>query len=278
MLDTDYKKSKKIADQLNTANRRDEAYLLLIKELASNFSRLGESVNLFRELLDAIQDFEQRDRAALAIFQELSRLTADEVKDLVTRSSSLIKDLNEHLNLIVDPETRAIAAGHAYLFINKMSSSETTGLEDALLKEINISLAVIDRAWRRFKVGYQLSTLMALVNPAFSRELISKIESDRSQVYIDSKSVAKCYRFLLKLVIRSLRGPIAIEKPVSNLLETLRHLVDAVPSDSIRTSLWSETALRCFGMGKVELGRKIVSDYIRPILNSLPENDRARRY
>lgn len=273
---SDHIKSKNIVDQLNTADRRDKGYFLLITELASSFSRLQESINIFRELLDAIHNFEQRDRAALVIFQGLSRLSVEEANDLVTRSKSLIDDLKEYLNLIEDPEKRAIAAGHAYLFINKLTDTETPELENALLKEINVSLAVVDRAWRRIRVGYQLSTLIASVNSVFSKELISMIESVRSQVYIDSGSAAHCYILLLKLVIRSLRGPIATGKP--DIFEMLKHLIDAIPSDSTRTLLWSETALRCFGIGKVELGCKIVSDYIRPILNYFPENNKAKRY
>src|SRR5262249_17237565 len=97
---------------------------------------------------------------------------------------------------------------------------------------------------------------------------LRRTEEARKQIILDSRSTASSYIGCVKLAIRAFHGLIKRKLYSEDDVSGLGDLIERIPTVGVRVLAWCELALRFFLRDDIKRCQDIVSQKVRPILET----------
>jgi hypothetical protein len=215
-------------------------------------------------------DWDLRDEALLKVMARLSSVS-ERSEDLARESLPLINRIEDLQNA----GQRCDACCLAYSFLAKQEADEYSSLLSHLLHLSNAAWEAIDVGWQRVDVGFKIVRTLAEPSPETARMCLEKIGEYREEIVLDSHSTALTYLGCIRLAMRAYHGLLPMGVDSAEDVESFARLIDRIPSNGERASLWAELALRYYASKRLEDCKRIVVEHVRPLLQSIDEGDRG---
>ena len=257
-----------IAQLLNLLVRRDLATLELIKNMIEapfkiiNFSLILEAIN-------KIEDIYFRDEALIKVVEYLSEIT--EITDL-----EVVNKILPIINLIKEISSaylRCLACCFAYNFLKKQNIEKYKNILLNLLKQLDYSWKAIDKGWMKVNVGFQITKAFATTSNETANKYLNLTEKVKDETSIDTEKTTLSYIACLKLAIRAFAGLLPRNINTSEDMERLTRLINFIPSNLEKASLWGDIAIIFFINNRYDKGKEIVSKYLNPIIIDIHDDD-----
>lgn len=256
-----------IANKLNTEDRRNRAFMELIK---SNLKNSIQKLDLLflRDVLDNITDIEIKDEAITEILDRVDyeKNCIDTIIDDLIPIITIIKDIQD-----ADIHCKACCIG--YSILSKVPENKYGSLSDSLLRELEKVWGSIETGWRKVNIGYQIVSFISKSSIDKAKYYMEKTESYKNEISIDADSMAFSYISTLQLAARAYSGLLIRKFNSKNDLDRLCTLIDQIPSYGERAKIWGELALRCYKLNKIQEGKAFVIDHVKPLLQHISNID-----
>jgi hypothetical protein len=259
-----------IASRLNTEQRRDRAYSLIVR--AINETRRLEGK--LKELSEAIQKVGDEDAA-----NSLRVLTLETIHDLPPSSiheSELVPFIRESTT-IVDAYARA----QALLWSIKIATKRWPDKKKLVVEfsdDLLASVEMVDAPWAQAEVFFEATAAVAPSARELAMKFLKRARECKKHQAILGADLSKLYVQTLWLATRALAGTAAKGVISKDHLERLEFLINVNPSMSQRAQIWGDLAARCWRVGARDLANDLVSKHVWPAINAVPQDDRLAHY
>ena len=263
----DVGRSITLAENLNTAVRREEALLLAVDSiLESDSDRID--LKRLREACKNLLKRESRDHVATAVAEYLARRGSSGQEAIVESGFQLFQDI---FFSVSDPMERCRVLCLLYVLAEKglYTASEAVRLD--LSKRIEEALADIEPGWGRIDAGFRVARSFADRRPTQAKGYLGDAEAERRRTALSSFSSEWTYQACLRLSIRAFAGQLGHGYDPEDDMARLGRLIDRLQSASLRVQLWGELAMHLFLQQHSDDGNRVVSEHVVPLLDSMPE-------
>ena len=275
---TDRETALRVAQQLNTSMRRDQAIGLVTLLVAKRANNLTDS--LF--LQNAIKQICDPDRKAGVILAVLRRVAFLAKGKKATRDFFPFLDMGEQLQHAAH-RCQAICLSHQIL--SRMASDRTLPdqlelahrLENCLV-HLHDTWSSIDVGWLKIKVGYFIVNNLAAVNPVRAKEYLELTEKVQSETTLPTIQGGGSYTLLVQLSVRAFSGLLASRINTDIDFKRLQRVIELLPSQGEQAIMWSRLAMRYFIADHADDAKGVVRTFVLPLLNSISQHDIGYRY
>ena len=253
-----------IATRLNTEYRRDEALVEICRSQVGAalaeipYSHLGQALNTISDSDlqdDVLHDLLDRLASSSKAFPSFGG-KLDQIVPFIERAAR-----------IGDARIRAWASCAATKILSTSKESRYDRLCETTVEVMGRAWEAIDDDWQRVEAGFSICSTLADANRDIALQYMKKADRFRSELAL--REANSGYGLAVNLALRAFSGLIANKADTEEELHRLEQAIEKTPSLHRRTVLWTDLALRYFSGGQNLKGRKIVSDRIRPLLDSL---------
>lgn len=247
-----------IAAGLNMASRRDDAFSLIAKEV-SRKPKVESS--LLERCISCITERWVRD----AVLTEIV-----EWRDSLKGADGLLPSLVWAQSQIVDPRLRARSAIHL------IEACLLGGLNSAVPEieaQLQQEITRVDSAVERVDLLYSASAVLAknsVDQSIFYFELASELAAKNA---LGSEASFDLIRMCLSLLLRVMRPVLQANAQAEQFLHRFERLVSLLPCRATQAAYLAELAEKAWAEGKGDICRRIVSDHLRPLLDTLEHGD-----
>lgn len=256
-----------VAMSLNLEDRRDAALLELF-DSGTKIPIERIDLGLLDKCLDLFADLDERDEALITVIERLSG-EPDKTARVIPQALNFFSRLES----IRGAEERSRGCCLAYTLLMKIDPNKHQELASRLLVVMEQAWLSIDPDWRRVKAGFQTAEAISKYSLEKAREYISRTEKFRTDTTMCIGATAIAYLGCLRLVMRSYSGLLPRNNDRPEDLDHLTHLIGIVPSKGERAGFWSELAVRFSLADRFEACRRVVTDHVRPLLESISASD-----
>lgn len=269
---SDTKIALEVVGRLNTAPQREAALVRFVEAVAEAPPSIA-NFNAMTEAYGKLKSLPIRAKATRATLRGLFARKGD----LASFIPNVIT-LRQWITVIPDAEERCQAICLLLEILLDHKSGFSQSLIDSLLKELEDAWVTIDRGWSKVNAGFKIVSLMAKCFPEVSRDFLAKTVKARNDIIIDSYDMAASYISCVKLTIRCFGGLIKRKLYAEEDFYSLQEIIDNIPSIGFRAIAWSELALKFFIAHDIKRCQEIVSERIRPMLESDAIADKESRW
>ncbi len=252
------------AKSLNTQERRD---LAVLKFITIALQTLPSNINftIIKTALDNIVESDYHDESLLRIARRLSGIT----ERLETPAIATIIPLVNSIQHIKDAYKRCIACCYACSFVNEQDVDTYFSLTSDLLNRLESAWKSIDVGWHKVNAGFKIARILAKNSKEIAQKYLKLTEKVKDNVIMDAETPALTYLACVKLAIRAYSGLLPKNINTSDDMERLTRLINRIPSNGIKAELWAELALRCFINEHSDMGKRIVTTHVKPLLQDI---------
>lgn len=273
LASSDTKIALDVLSKLNTSPRRDAAFIQLIQTLVTEppTEATFEAIN---EAYGKIKPVSMRAEATIAALKGLLGRKEELSGTLLPK----VIAINEWVTAIPSAEEkcRALCIFCEILVTHKENVPST--LLESLFHDLESAFDAIDEGWSKIDSGYKIVALMAKCFPELCQTFLSKTEKARSEIVLECPDTAMTYLVCVDLALRCFGGFLKRRLYNENDLNSLKELINKIPSTGVRARVWSELALKFFIAHDLQACRDVVSQRIRPILESDDISDIETRW
>lgn len=259
----DYLHAAELSARLNTEDRRNNAFN---ETIVSYLSKAENNIDLvfIDSTLNKITDDIIYNDTLIKICKEIPKNI-----ELGKWSVKTIKSEVMRIRYIRDPKDRCELYCKIIPFLINYKKDELSDFIETLLQYFDSDWEAIDTGWDRIDIGCQIASSLAETCESIAREYLNKSEELKSEIFISSETTAFAYITCINIVTRCFTG--LLHKTLYNEDDLVRieELISHVPSYSYQAILWGSLAVRCYGKGKGELCKKIVTKYVRSNLEKI---------
>lgn len=255
-----------LIDLINTEDRRDRAlYKVLTKILSKKLKNIN--IELLMKKIDLIIHPQLKNSIIIEVLERLNdeKQSEDKAIDISLRFSMLINNIN-------DLQDKCYALCLWYLILNKSNKYSDTC--NKLLDSIEESWNSIDVIWDKVNIGYIMVSLISEKNIEFGKNLFENIKEVKREYKFVSREMSILLIKNIQLCIRAFGGLIKKKLNQDNDINRIKDAINLIPSCGERAFLWGDLALKCHKEKEMNLFHKIVSEYIRPLINDIDKTDR----
>lgn len=262
-----------LALSLNTEYRRDRAIVEVISAILNRTSVKSLDLGFLSKATEKVVDSDFRDECVLDVVEAISTGEGE----LPTHQIDRFMWFVSNIDTVQDSSERCRAYCLVYTYMFTRDRVGNKSLCDNLLEKLGHTWNAIDTGWEKVNVGYKIIRALANDSLEAARKYLELTEEVRKETVLDAPKTARAYIACLQLSIRAYAGLLPKEVNTTEDYERLTALIDRIPSSGARIGLWTELSLRCFSKGRVDICNRIVSEYIRPLLRSIPRQDSGYR-
>jgi len=251
-----------IALRLNTEERRDDAFALIAKAIASA-PYCDDRWSTLSECIQAIFSVATRDSCV------------DDVIDAILRSSdtgSWSLRLSELASLAIDPKTKGSCYARNIEIYLKYDDSE---LVDAAHDQFNKCLEQVDSVPTIVDMHFDLAARLGQSEPDLARKHYESASALRDSTVLSSERSIEVIGRCISLLSRVFRPLIRANKLPEQAMQRFCAIVDSIPSESYRCIVYGNLAIRAWCEGRGDLCKEIVTEKCRPLLEGIGEKDSA---
>jgi NACHT domain len=256
-----------LADAIQKVNTRDRRDLLTAYALShlrsAEIQRLG--VDIVQRLVSSIFAAEVRDRCVVRLAVALN-----DRKHSASLDSSWLPLLQRALSIDLAP-LKAVACAHAMAICSRMARGDVAEPVERFSNAASVALGAVNSDWDKTDVGFEIAAVLAVVDPERARSLVADSHKVRRRSLIPDGRTAVSYVDAARLAIRAFVGLVPRQLDLEESYVRLRKIINCIPSEGVRATLWSNLALRCFSWQHTELATRIVNEEIRPVLTNISD-------
>ena len=252
-----------LCQQLNTVERRDEAYELLLQSLEVDINLLNVGVACCA--LDSMSDLEARAGAYTRLLGWINRAIgrAASKEQLLER----LKPLFGICDSLERMEERALCCGLAAATLAKGNQTNVKSLQQHLLASGYAAWQNIDSDENRVQIGFELAGILSKHHRERARAYLSEAAAVR---VAGGQSILRNARIgCMRLGIRAFGALVLHNVDDETDTDVIQAQIRRFSSKYIRVAAWSELALSYFRAGREGQGKNIVNREIYPLLESL---------
>ena len=262
-----------VVGRLNTAPRREAALVRFVEAVAEETPSVA-SFTALTEAYGKLKSLPMRAKATRAVLRGL----LSRKKDLASFIPNVIT-LRQWITDIPDAEEKCQAVCMLLEILLDHKSAFSQSLLDSLLEELGDVWETVDSGWSRVDAGFKIVSLMAKCSsPEVSRDFLARTVKARNEIVLDSRDMAMSYISCVQLTVRCFGGLIKRKLYTEEDFDSLQELIDNIPAMSVRAMAWSEFALKFFMAHDAKRCQEIVSERVRPILDSDILADKESRW
>jgi hypothetical protein len=249
-----------IIDRLNTIDQREAAFVRFMESVSAD----APSEENFAALVEAYGKLKTLPMRAKATRSIIGNLLGQK-KDMTTFIAKVIA-LCQWVDDIPDAEEKCQTICMYYEMLHNNAVSKS--LLDSLLKKLIEVWNKVDSGWTKIDVGFKIVSVMAKEFPDISRDFLAKTVKAREEIILDSNDMAMSYISCVQLAIRCFGGLMKRKLYVESDFDLLQRLIANIPSAAVRTIAWSDVALKLFMANDMVRCQKIISEWVRPIIDA----------
>jgi hypothetical protein len=262
-----------IIEQINTTERRDQAYYDLATEMQKNPAASLD----FRILLDIIK----KRTSGETKWQILSDLFATIYGQRETLDSKILLEIQPFVPMIEEIGNsfmRCRVSCLAYALLSVVDKTEQYLLiRNQLHKVMDQSLEAIEPTWAKIDAGNQIALNLAPIEKQKAKEYLNNAKSIADSQAIEAEKSIECFIATLKLAIRSYCGLASHHMETKEQITTIGYLINLVPSIGEQVGLWAILALLSYAAKRKDILEIIVQKQIWPVINQFPLGEQQYR-
>lgn len=248
---------KDIIENINTAERRDKAYLLAATEYVRQTEIQKFDWDYFLQLYTKISYNKSE------IYRPLYELV-NKLIEVVGDTPALLSDVKKHYDLfkkIEQPELICYFLSNLYVWISNNYSDE--GFLDTLKKDLELAWSKINVPWLKVNTGYNIAKVLSKISmKSEAKEYVEKTTAIRQKQWLPSQSCVVAYNESLTLYTHSLGVLIRAGLCEDDDIDQFKTLLNYDDNEEDTIILWSRIALEYYGVGDFERFEKIMSNYV----------------
>ena len=256
-----------LAEDLNTAARREEALLLAIDGALENDSD-GIDLERIRAACDRLRERASKDHVATTVAEHLARQGSSGKGAIVESGFQIFREL---FFSVSDPMERC----RVLCLLDALAENGLYNAPDSLRVEltsrIDEALAQLEPGWQRIETGFRVARSYAERHATLATRYLRDAETERKTTAFSSFSSEWTYQACLRLAIRAFAGQLGHGYTPKDDISTLERLIDRLPSTSLRAQLWGELAMRLYLRQHSDDGNRVVGDHIVPLIDLMPK-------
>lgn len=250
-----------IVERLNTRMARDAAYGHVVEVALAGPRRRTHTTNLV-DIVNRIADPELRDEC-------ISNAIAG-----CRRCNFVVDWLDVLLDLVRTASTpRGICSAATSLL--RFVPCEVVEHTDELMTRVNVALAKITSPAEAVSARFRCASALARTNRALALQLYESAEEVRSSSRIATVASEATIKLVLSLLIRAARPLIKFDELGDTYLTRMVRLFGLLPDPLSRAAYLVDLALNAWCEQRVELCRRIVQQYCRPILDDFEKGTQS---
>lgn len=256
-----------IAEKLNAQFRRDQAIFDILSR-ALDQPLIKIDYTLIINLINKITNENLKQKAIFITIVRISKAAEDDAEEIVKHVIPIISLIDQ----IESSPIKCNAYGLAYSFISEVKSNHK-GLKDCLLNKLKSSWDSIDVGWNKVNFGFKTTETLSDTSPDIAREFYKLTEQYKENIHFKEETAADIYLYCLHLSIRSFIGLFFRHLDTKDDITRLKFSIDKIPSFGIRAHIWSDIARGYAISNRSDDCKRIVSEFVRPLLNYAKEKD-----
>ncbi len=263
----EHNRAFELAKSLNIERSRDLACI----ELIESYIKLPlEKIDL-KFIENVLSNITDKDIKSIALVKFIERLSGDSNTNAekINESLSLINQVNSVTSL----SERCRAYCLLYSTLKNNNISEFHSLEEQLLHLLRSSWEGIDMSWERINVGFKIVEVLADHSLGIAKEYFKITKKLRNTVIFDSYSNARTFITCVRLAIRAYSGLLPKGINTEHDYDRISMLIQSIPSSCEQVKMWSIMGLYCYINDKITEFYKIYNQCVKPLLDTLPEDD-----
>ncbi len=262
LANSDTKIALEVIAKLNTAPRRDAALVKFVEAVAAEAPSVA-SFDAIAAAYGKLRSIPMRAQATRAALRGL----LNQKKELAPFMSRVIA-LQQWVKDIPDAEEKCQALCMLLELVIEHRTAVSSFPFDSLSREMGSAWDAVDLGWSKIDAGFKIIALMAGCFPAISREFLTRTEQARKEIVLDCRDTAISYIGCVRLAIRCFGGLLKRKLYSDEDLGALHDLINRIPAVSTRTLAWGELALKLYLENDLKGCQKIISEKVRPVLES----------
>lgn len=252
-----------ISGRLNTQDARDAAYDHVIS-VALSGTRPASTVTNLLEVVSRISDAELRDEC-IARAIETSR-----------RSSFAPQWFDVLLGLVRLASTpQGLCAAATSLL--RVESDQVAAHIDELVARMRAALTAIASPVDKVNALFRCSSAIARINRDLALEFYESAEEVRSSSAIVTGASEATMAMVMSLLIRAARPLLRFDELNDDYLARMVRLLSLLPDRLARTTHLCDLALKAWCEQRVDLSRRIVQQYCKPLLDDFEKGSEPHK-
>ena len=256
---------------LNNCGRRDQAIELLVDTMMA-VKRKQPNYDFAVQSISHLSDVVVVDDAKLSV----AKRYCNDIK----ANQADPGDVSKWVEYFTDVGSPEIRTEIWILFYKALSNSTAPDINrhcSRIVQNLHETWEEIDSAWKRIDMGYQIVSGVGESDIALSKQYMEEISKLRQESLLESEEAAESIFFLIHLAIRAYSAILKSGKDDQSDLERLSSFIGRITSRFNRAFLWGKICCALYLNGRVNEAKELVSNKLRPILESLP-NTSSREY
>lgn len=251
-----------IIGRFNTQNRRDAGYSALFEEVLLQAPREIPYV-LLGDKLDLFADTFQRDIALEDLLSKVWSFKNETIAEILPA----VKPLISRISTIADLGLRYRANCSALSILAQGDPNECAAMAGRAANDLEETWQRMELGNGKIDAGFRISSTLASTRRALAIEYLNRADQLRRGSALDynDQTSHKC----IQLAIRAYAGLLPQKFNTQSDLDKLIAQIERILSDSARIALWTDLSLRCFQYDSVALGKQIVTERIKPGLETI---------
>lgn len=257
-----------IVERINTQERRDRAFADTVFHAIVNRIR-GADIKTVGKSFEAIRSPHLKAQCLIRLLEELGV----EKRDVALHS---IHALESWCSIVIDPHLAAHAWALFGVVLIKYTNKKPAEL-GWVRDRVQARIEAIGNPILKVETMYELCALLSDYDSGWAKGYLEQAEAARVSLFVRTRGGAACLTYNVDVCIRAFAGLIPRRAYEAIHLKQLVALIEKIPDIEGQVSAFGELAVR-FSLGGDGSGcQDIVSRYLLPLINNVPEAEKLRR-
>ena len=260
---------KEIIKNINTQDRRDQAYKTATIEYTKSVKLDNFNFNLVDEFTSLIAITENKEDIIIELIKRFYKEKDKAIPHLesIRKYMSILKELS-HI------EDRCIATIQLISILNFDFENQKKHIEN-LLKSLKETWNIIDVPWRKIEIGFTIANKLSIPAKDEALFFLNKATELKQSETLSSSSNVNTYMLSTKLCIRAYGGLINAKLDTPEHLLQITEIIEKINSYGEELKLWNKVALHFYANNNKDKFNNIVRNNINILLQRLDKNDKA---
>ncbi|WP_395756662.1 hypothetical protein [Achromobacter sp. EB05] len=247
-----------LVDKINTEDRRDKGYGLIVRRIAVN-EDFNENVEVLTACLGRISDRDEQERLILFVLYRVSAHLAAVSDALVDpRLLLLWRD-------ILPPSRKMQALILTFKIVHQCAYLIK---QDGLLEAAEKEWTGIRISWLKVDVGYWAVSELASVDKSIAKKWLENVREDAQKSGAPSRMAGSHLYFINCLAARIFNHYVAAHpQEFETALQRLSDYVDLLPGLEDQVQIWAQIGVALWYKSKKDFSQRIVELKIDPLLS-----------
>ena len=261
----DFDRAVRLAGSLNTAARREEGILVAIDSVLDGDLECKD-LHKLRAACSELRSRESRDYATTAVADHLSRLEPTCNAELLRTAFEVFR---EPFFAVGDPFERCRVLCLVYTMAESLTNHPSAGFRDGLVTRIDQALGDLQPGSSHIDLGFRVARSFADRDPQKAKIYLSRANAERKSTALSSFSSEWAFQASLRLAMRAFAGQLGEGYDANRDISRIGHLIDQLPSTTVRVRLWAELAMHLLLKHRSDPGNQVVNEQVLPLLAAL---------